>query len=312
MKKILMSAGMIVFVGAIVAGATGAFFSDSETSTGNVLAAGSIDLGVDNTSYYNGQANTGTTWGIDYDIDTTEFPGDNPSTTGTVENGYSLNIPRLFLNFNDLKPGDYGEDTISLHVTNNASWLCGDVTVTRNADETCNEPENDVVGGEGGTCGAGDANTNGDLLGELDFMYWADDGDNVLETGETPTITTGIFGANTVGLTQTLSLVDSNDNVFGTPGQPLPVSANPVYLGKAWCFGTIAAAADDQDGFGNVKTPAGDNNGIGGAGTPEDGGYTCSGASGVTNSSQTDVVRADISFRAEQARHNGAFQCVPQ
>jgi len=45
---------MIVFIGAVVAGATGAFFSDTETSTGNTFAAGEIDLTVDSTAHYAG------------------------------------------------------------------------------------------------------------------------------------------------------------------------------------------------------------------------------------------------------------------
>ena len=53
---------MIVFVGAVVIGATGAFFSDTETSTGNTFTAGAIDLGVDNESYYNGAFNEETSW----------------------------------------------------------------------------------------------------------------------------------------------------------------------------------------------------------------------------------------------------------
>src|SRR3989338_4239495 len=51
MKKILYSAGLIVFVAALALGATGAFFSDSETSTGNILTAGAIDLQIDNEGY---------------------------------------------------------------------------------------------------------------------------------------------------------------------------------------------------------------------------------------------------------------------
>ena len=56
MKKILLSLGTIAIVGALVAGATGAFFNDTETSTGNVFTAGSIDLKVDQTrATYNGE-----------------------------------------------------------------------------------------------------------------------------------------------------------------------------------------------------------------------------------------------------------------
>src|SRR3989344_653458 len=123
MRKILISLGMIVFVGGLVAGATGAFFSDTETSTGNTFAAGAIDLGIDNESYYNGVLNDETTWGLDFDIDN----------------------EKLLFNFTDLKPGDYGEDTISLHVTNNESWLCADVSLDSNDDATCTEPENEMV-----------------------------------------------------------------------------------------------------------------------------------------------------------------------
>jgi len=55
MKKILLSGGMIVLVGALVAGATIAFYNDTETSAGNIFTAGSIDLKVDHLKQtYNG------------------------------------------------------------------------------------------------------------------------------------------------------------------------------------------------------------------------------------------------------------------
>ena len=49
MKKIIASVGVLVAMGAIVAGATVAYFNDIETSTNNVFVAGSIDLTVDHT-----------------------------------------------------------------------------------------------------------------------------------------------------------------------------------------------------------------------------------------------------------------------
>src|SRR3989344_181487 len=55
MKKILLSIGTLVVVGTIVAGVTIAFYNDTETSTGNIFVAGSIDLKVDHTGQtYNG------------------------------------------------------------------------------------------------------------------------------------------------------------------------------------------------------------------------------------------------------------------
>ncbi len=56
MKRILISLAIIVAVGAIVVGGTSAFFSDSETSAGNVFTAGSIDLKIDHLkASYNGE-----------------------------------------------------------------------------------------------------------------------------------------------------------------------------------------------------------------------------------------------------------------
>ena len=63
MKKILLSVVTILFIGgALAASSTGAFFSDSELSSGNTFSAGAIDLKIDNHSYYNGFLNAGTTW----------------------------------------------------------------------------------------------------------------------------------------------------------------------------------------------------------------------------------------------------------
>lgn len=55
MKKILLSLGTLAVVGVVIAGATGAFYNDTETSTGNIFVAGSVDLKVDHLKQtYNG------------------------------------------------------------------------------------------------------------------------------------------------------------------------------------------------------------------------------------------------------------------
>ena len=67
---------MIVFAGAMVVGGTGAFFSDTETSTNNIFTAGSIDLKIDHSlSTYNGNPNGGD-FTIVSDTQTT-FSGDD-------------------------------------------------------------------------------------------------------------------------------------------------------------------------------------------------------------------------------------------
>ena len=117
MKRIIYSSAVLLFVLGISAGATGAFFSDSEVSSGNTFAAGAIDLKIDNTSYYNNIFSTSTSWTL---------------TDLTIQK---------FFNFLDLKPGDRGEDTISLHVNTNDAYLCANVKLTSNDDNGLTEPE---------------------------------------------------------------------------------------------------------------------------------------------------------------------------
>ena len=268
MKKILLSIATVALAGVVVVGGTAAIFSDTEVSTGNTFTAGAIDLTVDNESYYNGVFNEGTSW-----------------LQKNLEAG------NLFFNFQDLKPGDWGEDTISLHVKNNDSYLCADVTLTSNTDNGSTEPElNDEVPYTAG---------EGELADNVHFIWWADDGDNVLETGEVP-LPSGTLGALNVDQTATVALADANANIWNplNAGGPLP-GDSVRYIGKAWCFGDldIAGSTYPQDGTAD-------------AGGPDVRKVVCDG-SGEDNSTQTDGLTADIGFRAVQSRNNEAFVCVP-
>jgi len=78
MRKILISLGMIAFVGAVVVGATGAFFSDTETSTGNVFTAGAIDLKVDSQAHYDGMVCTDGVWVLE----DSDVPSRRPELVG--------------------------------------------------------------------------------------------------------------------------------------------------------------------------------------------------------------------------------------
>lgn len=268
MKKILLSVALILIAGgAIVAGSTGAFFSDIETSSGNTFTAGAIDLKIDNTSYYNNVFSTSTSWTLS-----------------------DLTIQKFF-DFPDLKPGDRGEDTISLHVDTNDAYLCANVKLTSNNDNTPTEPESLVDG----NTGIG----QGELASSVNFLWWADDGDNVLESDE-HVISQGPIGALGLNGSTTIALADSSLNIWtGTPG-PVP-GAQTLYIAKAWCFGTLGTAPLSQDGLGanSPRNPANSTGGI-----------TCDG-SGLDNSTQTDSLTADVSFSATQARNNPRFLCTP-
>lgn len=302
MKRILMSVMTVALVGGATFAASGAFFSDTETAAGNTLEAGSIDLKVDNTCYYRGQACVG---GV--------FEGTNISCNCTW-GPEDLTDEHLFFDLVDIKPGDWEEDTISLTVENNEAWLCADVQLTSDDDVDCTEPEEAADP----SCGNPDPEPDGDDAdGELadltEFLWWADDGDNVLENDET-FLPSGPLGVLDVGQTANVTLADSLSNIWGLQG-PIPQGGGTFYIGKAWCYGIItpdAVAADrgtagdltDDDNGPNTPTNAGDLTEV----TPEDGGFNCDG-SGVGNESQSDKLTADIGFRAEQARNNDGFVC---
>lgn len=272
MKRILISLMSIGLVAGVGFAATQAFFSDTETSTGNTFAAGAIDLRVDNESYFTDPVtgllafNQNTSWVLD------ELTG------------------HLFFNFRDLKPGDIGEDTISLHVDNNDAWLCAAARVTVNSDETCTEPENTD---ENGGCVVETNGTNGDLADEINFVFWADDGDNVYEDRENIFLQGPVDNVN-----GKIALADFSTNIWGLTGA-LP-GGSDRYIGKAWCFGDLTPVGVNQDGLGKTGT-----NGPLARGT----GFTCDGVL-VDNAAQTDLVMGDIQFYAEQSRNNSTFTCA--
>src|SRR3989344_1630326 len=179
-SRIIIGLLLIVGAGGTLVGGTSAFFSDTETSTGNSFTAGAIDLKIDNDSYYNGNRCT--------NIGTLELPNfvwqgtagfPEPGTPCTTSFGLSdLGNGLLFFDFRDLKPDDEGEDTISIHVQNDA-WACMDLTLTSNDDNSSTEPEL----GDGDVADTVNA-WDGELAGVLEFFWWADDGDNVYEEGE--------------------------------------------------------------------------------------------------------------------------------
>jgi hypothetical protein len=269
MKKILLSMGSILFAGAILAGGTGAFFGDTETSIGNTFATGIIDLTVDNESYVTDEDgklvySSTTSWAL-----------------GSLAG-------KLFFNFPDIKPGDIGEDTISLHINNNKAYACMSMKITSTLENGQTGPE-DLVDPTGIWNG-------GELQDHLYFKFWADDGDNVYEQGE------NIFKYGTakeVFNGKIFPLADSKVNIWGSGALP---ANSTKYIGKAWCFGDMIHSPVVQDGKGKNGS-----NGPLVRGT----GFICDG-SRVGNIVQSDSITADVSFYVVQSRNRGQFMCKGQ
>jgi len=269
MRKILFSLFTVGVVAIVAFATTQAFFSDTETSVGNVLSAGAIDLKIDSTAHYAGMiCSVGGVWVDDEDLTSNnsrpELLGHSCVGSWELKN---LVAGDTFFNLTDLKPGDSGENTISMHVINNDAYMCAIVDNMQNNDDGFTEPEQedgDVTDGDG----------QGELANEVHFFAWADDGDNVWESGEQALFSNTEGSANDVidGVVYSLYTPATGGSIAG---------ATTKYMGLYWCYGTLTVAPNT---------------------------LTCSGSS-TTNLTQTDSLSADISFYVEQARNNDQFEC---
>ena len=146
-KKVLLAFGVLVFSSALVAGMTGAFFSDQETSSQNVFQADTLDLEV----------------GIESD-----------STIGNLSLA-SLSGNEALFNFQGLIPGESENGFFKLRANQDA-WACMSAEVTAT-------PENDRLSPE---ISAGDTTPNlGELQNYLQLATWIDaDEDGEYDNGE--------------------------------------------------------------------------------------------------------------------------------
>lgn len=211
-----MSLGMIVFAGALVAGGTGAFFSDTETSTGNTFTAGSIDLSLGSDTSSANNVN-------------------GPAVTNTL---LSNNAGRSLFNFTDLKPGDLGTVVFNLMVTSNEAYACADTDLMTGEENTIVDPEADALDADFGP-------GEGELQNYIQFATFADlDLDGTYDAGVEP-VNVNQYGGDSNGFTNTeiagagsVPVADpSTPNTWLTIGALTP---NVEYgAGMLYCFGNF-------------------------------------------------------------------------
>jgi predicted ribosomally synthesized peptide with SipW-like signal peptide len=271
-KKILISLCVIGAVAAIAVGGTIAYFSDTETSTGNTFTAGSIDLKIDSIAHYNGMVCVNSHWQAEsnYTQVANQYPVAGTLCTGSF--GWKdLTSGDKFFSYVDVKPGDMGENTISMHVINNDAWACMKVNNLTSIDNGFTEPEQVV-----------DTNTAKGELDETMYVFgWLDtNGDNIYQSSEKT-----LFGpgkAMDVLNNKTYTIADS---ITGTPLTGDPTGVTPYHVGMQWCAGTMSY-------------------------NPSSGKLVCDGAT-MGNAAQTDIMTADVAFDVVQSRNNPNFRCVP-
>lgn len=179
-----------------------ALFARGEVGTTFATGSGQagLELKIDSSSTYNGVPQPELSWSLKNLV-----PG--------VDH---------FFHFDDVKPGDSGENTISLHIEKNPAYVCLDFKNLRDEENGMNEPEALV-----------DHDVNsGELADGLEFFAWHDDGDNVFEKGEKPIFGTSTQSATVVLASTTYSLADAL-----TGGSYAPNSTH--YFGITWCAGNL-------------------------------------------------------------------------
>lgn len=316
MKKALISAFVIVIVGAAALRGTSAFFSDTETSEDNTLAAGALDLKIDSQAHYAGMVCTEVEDGVFEWVDEDTNPDNNPRTELLEESCVgtwdlkNLGETDKFFAITDLKPGDEGENTISLHVFDNDAWGRIRVTNLVDNDNGCTEPEveaDDVECVEVGEL----QNEFGELTENMSFHLWLDE-------GTTPGFQ--CYDSETGGRNPQCKDVGEGNNIFDdgeeeTAAQVISQVGNDIVLSLA--PGLAEAYLDEctTEGVPLAGVSPDGHNSYGLChGLAEDGrmvgsstyyiGVAWSLNPNTGNEAQTDGVSADISFEIEQYRNN--------
>ncbi|MFC7046699.1 multicopper oxidase family protein [Halobacteriaceae archaeon GCM10025711] len=203
---------MLASMGAIGAGAalggagTMAFFSDTEEFDGNELVAGELDLKVDWQQRY---------YGPDGWVNVNAFPDENgddvqddvrtreeiaqaeygksladltDSERQAVEDAFRAQFadvpdqsPAPLIDISDVKPGDKGEVTFSLHLFDNPGYIQMVGDLTENLENGVTEPELSDEDEDD----PGDGSSDGELAQAIQAWVWYDEnGNNEMDDGE--------------------------------------------------------------------------------------------------------------------------------
>lgn len=132
-----------------------------------------------------------------------------------------------FWNFDDIKPGDWGENTISLHIEKSPAYMCLNFENVIDLENGMNEPEALV-----------DVDPfSGELAEGMEFFAWHDDGDNLFEVGEKPLFGTSTQSATLVLASTTYTLADASSPAPYQPGVT-------YYFAVQWCAGDMVVNLD--------------------------------------------------------------------
>ncbi len=193
----LATRAAIVIAVALVA-TTAWYVRGVEPST--TFATKGIDLKIDSKAWYNGVKVPSASWKLkDLDPESDKF-----------------------FNFDDVKPGDFGCNVISMHVQKTDAWMCLDFKNLEESENGENEPESLV-----------DTTDGADLADGTEFFGWIDDGDGTYE----PPQEKALFGTSTQAASEVL---DEKTYVIGDSKKGGACKVNTTrYVGMCWCAGDL-------------------------------------------------------------------------
>jgi uncharacterized membrane protein YgcG len=167
---------------------------------GITFATQGIDLKIDSKAWYNGYLVKSATWKLKNLV-----PGADK-----------------FFNFDDIKPGDYGCNVISMHVKSKDAWMCLDFKNLEESENGVNEPESHE-----------DATPGADLADGMEFFGWIDDGDGKFE----PPFEKPIFGTSTQSASEVLN--DKTYVIGDSKWGGICKKDTTRYVGTCWCAGDL-------------------------------------------------------------------------
>ncbi len=219
---------------------------------GTTFATYGVDLKIDSKGWYNGVLIPSATWELKNLV-----PGSDK-----------------FFNFDDIKPGDYGCEVISMHVKKVDAYLCLDIKNLSQNENGVNEPESLV-----------DTTPGPDLADNTEFFGWMDDGDGKYEpASEKPIFGTSTQADSTGRSRQAASYVFASSTTYAiadSRGNMCRLNTTR-YVGMCWCAGNLTVLSNGK--------------------------FSCDGTV-LGNKAQTDSFSVDVSIRAVPARQNPRFQC---
>ncbi|MFA9518306.1 vWA domain-containing protein [Halopenitus sp. H-Gu1] len=213
-RRVLGGLGAIGVASAGAGIGTTAYFSDEEAFEENRLTAGELDLKLDYRATYSGgpgRRDEIDSWysedgpGEPFDVETIEdgtyLIGEVPEVDegemweDEVQNT-DLCDPELGLingdeipvfTLKDVKPGDSGEVTVSLHICDNPAWMYMNGELTANDENTVTDPEASADG-ENNAASDSEIDGDGELADAIQTRLWYDENcNNVLDGGSDET-----------------------------------------------------------------------------------------------------------------------------